>query len=44
MENSEYKILMVDDEPDILEFLGYNLTREGYCIYKAVRALLFNKA
>jgi len=35
MENSEYKILLVDDEPDILEFLGYNLTKEGYTIYKA---------
>lgn len=35
MENNEYKILLVDDEPDILEFLGYNLTREGYNVYKA---------
>ena len=35
MENNDYKILLVDDEPDILEFLGYNLTREGYKIYKA---------
>lgn len=35
MENSEYKILLVDDEPDILEFLGYNLTKEGYTIHKA---------
>jgi two-component system, OmpR family, alkaline phosphatase synthesis response regulator PhoP len=35
MENSDYKILLVDDEPDILEFLGYNLTKEGYKIYKA---------
>jgi len=35
MENSEIKILLVDDEPDILEFLGYNLTKEGYIIYKA---------
>lgn len=24
------KILLVDDEPDILEILGYNLKREGY--------------
>ena len=23
-------ILLVDDEPDILTFLGYNLTREGF--------------
>jgi len=35
MENNEYKILLVDDEPDILEFLGYNLTKEGYNIFKA---------
>ena len=26
----EIKILLVDDEPDILEFLSYNLTKEGY--------------
>ena len=31
MEN--YKILLVDDEPDILEFLGYNLRREGYEVH-----------
>jgi two-component system, OmpR family, alkaline phosphatase synthesis response regulator PhoP len=30
MKFSEYKILIVDDEPDILEFLSYNLKREGY--------------
>ncbi|MGD0710279.1 MAG: response regulator transcription factor [Bacteroidales bacterium] len=35
MENNEYKILLVDDEPDILEFLGYNLSKEGYTVYKA---------
>ncbi|MEL7021641.1 MAG: response regulator, partial [Bacteroidota bacterium] len=28
MEN--YKILIVDDEPDILEILQYNLEREGF--------------
>lgn len=27
------KILLVDDEPDILEFLGYNLRKEGYDVY-----------
>ena len=27
---SAEKILLVDDEPDIIEFLGYNLTKEGY--------------
>lgn len=29
------KILIVDDEPDILEFVGYNLTSEGYTVEKA---------
>jgi two-component system, OmpR family, alkaline phosphatase synthesis response regulator PhoP len=33
MENQEYKILIVDDEPDILEFISYNLKREGYSTY-----------
>jgi hypothetical protein len=27
-----HKILLVDDEPDILEIVGYNLTQEGYQI------------
>lgn len=27
---SNEKILLVDDEPDIIEFIGYNLTKEGY--------------
>jgi two-component system alkaline phosphatase synthesis response regulator PhoP len=31
----KYKILIVDDEPDILEFIGYNLKKEGYNIYTA---------
>jgi two-component system alkaline phosphatase synthesis response regulator PhoP len=35
MENSEITILLVDDEPDILEFLGYNLEKEGYRVLKA---------
>ena len=29
-------ILLVDDEPDILEFLKYNLIKEGYKIYTAL--------
>ncbi len=33
MENKDYKILLVDDEPDILEFLSYNLIKEGYDVY-----------
>jgi len=35
MGNFGYKILLVDDEPDILEFLTYNLKSEGYKIYTA---------
>lgn len=35
MNNHEYKILLVDDEPDILEFLSYNLKKEGYNVYTA---------
>ncbi len=32
---NSHKILLVDDEPDILEFLGYNLKREGYSVFTA---------
>ena len=35
MQKNPYRILLVDDERDILEFLGYNLQRAGYEIYKA---------
>ena len=35
MENSEFKILLVDDEEDILEFLSYNLRKEGYQVITA---------
>ena len=35
MENKDITILLVDDEADILEFLGYNLEREGYRVLKA---------
>jgi len=31
-----YKILLVDDEQDILEFLSYNLKKEGYDVYTAL--------
>jgi len=30
MDNNELKILLVDDETDILEFISYNLKKEGY--------------
>ena len=33
--NTNYKILLVDDEPDILEFLSYNLKKEGYTTFTA---------
>lgn len=35
MKNSDIKILLVDDEPDILEIVGYNLKNEGYKIFTA---------
>jgi two-component system, OmpR family, alkaline phosphatase synthesis response regulator PhoP len=35
MTNTNYKILLVDDEPDIVEFLSYNLKKEGYTILTA---------
>jgi two-component system alkaline phosphatase synthesis response regulator PhoP len=35
MNNNDYKILLVDDEPDILEFLSYNLKKEGYNVFTA---------
>ena len=35
MEASEYKILLVDDEKDIIEFLSYNLAREGFKVFSA---------
>ncbi len=35
MENAQFKILLADDEPDVLEFLSYNLKKEGYQTLKA---------
>lgn len=35
MSNKNLKILLVDDEPDILEFMSYNLVREGYTVFTA---------
>jgi len=35
MNNKDIKILLVDDEPDILEIVSYNLSAEGYQVYTA---------
>jgi len=34
--NTQTKILVVDDDPDILEFLTYNLKKEGYEVAEAL--------
>ncbi len=33
MSPNGYKILLVDDEKDILEFIGYNLRKDGYTVF-----------
>ncbi|QXP77462.1 MULTISPECIES: response regulator transcription factor [Winogradskyella] len=33
MKKKNIKILLVDDEPDILEIVGYNLSAEGYQVF-----------
>ena len=35
MKKKDIKILLVDDEPDILEILSYNLSAEGYNVFTA---------
>ncbi|WP_396591493.1 response regulator transcription factor [Allomuricauda sp. R78024] len=35
MKTKEIKILLVDDEPDILEIVSYNLSSEGYEVFTA---------
>lgn len=35
MNDITHKILLVDDEPDILDFLSYNLKKEGYTVFTA---------
>ena len=39
MNKRDVKILLVDDEPDILEIVGYNLKNEGYLVYTASNGL-----
>jgi two-component system, OmpR family, alkaline phosphatase synthesis response regulator PhoP len=49
MDNNQFKILLVDDEPDILEFLSYNLLKEGFQVYtcqngkKGIELALLNR-
>ena len=35
METKARKVLIADDEPDILEILKYNLSNEGYEVFTA---------
>ncbi|RZK50960.1 MAG: response regulator transcription factor, partial [Pedobacter sp.] len=35
MSTAKQKILIVDDEPDILELIEYNLKKEGYQVFLA---------
>jgi two-component system alkaline phosphatase synthesis response regulator PhoP len=39
MKKKDIKILLVDDEPDILEIVGYNLSTEGYQVITAENGL-----
>jgi len=39
MNNQEVRLLLVDDEPDILEFLGYSLRAEGFTVEVAGNGL-----
>jgi two-component system, OmpR family, alkaline phosphatase synthesis response regulator PhoP len=39
MEANNEKILIVDDEKDILEFLQYNFEKEGYHVYTALNGI-----
>ena len=37
--NEKKKIFIIDDDPDILELLNYNLTKAGYEIIQAASGL-----
>ncbi len=39
MKKKDITILLVDDEPDILEIVGYNLSQEGYSVITAENGL-----
>ncbi len=39
MSTNKQKILIVDDEPDILELIEYNLKKEGYQVFTAANGL-----
>lgn len=39
MELNDCKILLVDDEQDVLEFMKYNLEREGFWVYTATNGV-----
>ena len=39
MKKKDIKVLLVDDEPDVLEIVGYNLKNEGYQIFRASNGL-----
>jgi two-component system, OmpR family, alkaline phosphatase synthesis response regulator PhoP len=43
MEQKTKKILIVDDEPDILEFLEYNLKKEGFIVVTATDGVMAMK-
>jgi two-component system alkaline phosphatase synthesis response regulator PhoP len=36
MDNGSIKILLVDDEPDVLEVLSYNLSKNGFQVFTAI--------
>jgi two-component system alkaline phosphatase synthesis response regulator PhoP len=35
MEYNDFKVLLVDDEQDVLDFMKYNLEKEGFWVYTA---------
>jgi two-component system alkaline phosphatase synthesis response regulator PhoP len=35
MDTKKFRLLLVDDEPDVLEFISYNLRKEGFIVHTA---------